>query len=248
MVYSYGDCETARWNNLDLLELKGNKLFVRNLDSNGQDIIPITIFEQELVMVPVEIPFETLPVEEQRVIRQEEACLKNKGEDCYNLAVNYLWGTTLEQDSKEGMNLLEKSCNLDFYHACGTLGYIYRRGEFKIKKDFKKSMTFYSKGIKGKDRLSYSGMGHLYDNGHYVEKNVSKAIEFYSHACEKDDFTSCYNLGIIFTDDEKFRDKKKAEKVLKKSCDLGYGWGCSKLHFSRFMNKLESIYDSIFGN
>ncbi|GAA9293015.1 hypothetical protein HpHA236_01150 [Helicobacter pylori] len=63
----------------------------------------------------------------------------------------------------------------------------------------------------------------LYSNGQGVEKNLTKAAQFYSRACELKDGWGCSFLGVLYYNGDGVKqDFKKAVALFEKACKLGY--------------------------
>ncbi|GAA8083694.1 hypothetical protein HpBT091_01180 [Helicobacter pylori] len=70
----------------------------------------------------------------------------------------------------------------------------------------------------------------LYSNGQGVEKNLTKAAQFYSKACDLKDGWGCSFLGgLYYNGDGVKQDFKKAVALFKKACKLGYQLACEML-------------------
>ncbi|GAA9354082.1 hypothetical protein HpHA251_02390 [Helicobacter pylori] len=70
----------------------------------------------------------------------------------------------------------------------------------------------------------------LYSNGQGVEKNLTKAAQFYSKACELKEGDGCGALGALYYNGDGVKqDFKKAVALFKKACKLGYQLACEML-------------------
>ncbi|MCQ2693452.1 SEL1-like repeat protein [Helicobacter pylori] len=63
-----------------------------------------------------------------------------------------------------------------------------------------------------------------------MEKNLTKAYQFYSKACELEDGRGCDALGgLYYNGDGVKRDSKKADQYISKACKLGDQEACEAL-------------------
>ncbi len=62
------------------------------------------------------------------------------------------------------------------------------------KQDFSKARKCFEKACELKDGGGCDALGHLYDDGKGVEKNLTKAAYFYSKACKLGDQEACEAL------------------------------------------------------
>ncbi|GAA7791982.1 hypothetical protein NP0149_03910 [Helicobacter pylori] len=73
-------------------------------------------------------------------------------------------------------------------------------------------------------------LGVLYHNGEGVEKNLTKAAQFYSKACELKEGVWCGALGgLYYNGDGVKQDSKKAVALFEKACKLGAQKACEML-------------------
>ncbi len=67
----------------------------------------------------------------------------------------------------------------------------------------------------------------MYDD---VEKNLIKAAQLYSKACELKEGLGCKDLGALYYNGERVeKDLIKAAYFYSKACDLKEGMGCGNL-------------------
>ncbi|GAA9239906.1 hypothetical protein HpHA217_08090 [Helicobacter pylori] len=70
----------------------------------------------------------------------------------------------------------------------------------------------------------------LYSNGQGVEKNLTKAAQFYSKACDLNNGGGCSFLGVLYYNGDGVKqDSKKAAALFEKACKLGYKKACEML-------------------
>ncbi len=73
-------------------------------------------------------------------------------------------------------------------------------------------------------------LGVLYENGEGVEKNLIKAAQFYSKACDLNNGRGCNNLGVLYEYGQGVeKDLTKAAYFYSKACKLGEQLACESL-------------------
>ncbi|MDA3047490.1 tetratricopeptide repeat protein [Campylobacter sp. JMF_08 NE1] len=74
-------------------------------------------------------------------------------------------------------------------------------------------------------------LGYAYDNGlGGLERDIFKAKDLYTKACDGDNATACYNLAILYSKGEGVRqDKFKAKELYEKACDKNEYDACNNL-------------------
>ncbi|WP_236616565.1 sel1 repeat family protein [Helicobacter pylori] len=67
-----------------------------------------------------------------------------------------------------------------------------------------------------------------------MEKDLIKATQFYSKACDLKDGMGCKNLGALYYNGDGVKqNSKKAVALFKKACKLGYKKACEMLKLLR---------------
>ncbi|WP_437342425.1 tetratricopeptide repeat protein [Helicobacter pylori] len=73
-------------------------------------------------------------------------------------------------------------------------------------------------------------LGDLYDDGKGVEKNLTKAYQFYSKACELEDGRGCGALVVLYINGQGVeKNLTKAVQFYSKACKLGDQEACEAL-------------------
>jgi len=125
----------------------------------------------------------------------------------------------------------EKLCDKDEAWACYTVGIMYAppSGSSPVGIDFERANQFFKKAC---DLNEYPGcvrLGHHYESGEGVTRNLPMAETLYQKACDGGDPWGCLNLGGFYEEGLGGKaDLQKAQKFYQKSCDGG-GGGCFAL-------------------
>jgi len=83
------------------------------------------------------------------------------------------------------------------------------------------------------DGEACGAMANLYHLGHGVEKDDSRAADFYTKSCNEGSKVSCVNLGYMYSKGIGVaRDSSRAVSLYTKACDAGLGEACSLLGLS----------------
>lgn len=102
--------------------------------------------------------------------------------------------------------------------AANTLGTVYLNGSKTVKKDYKKALAYFKKGISEGYMKNYRQLAYMYLNGYGVKANTTTAVKWYTKAANKGDITSEYSLGQIYEKGQGIKqDYSKAMSWYKKS-------------------------------
>ena len=97
----------------------------------------------------------------------------------YYTAYMYLNGYGVPQDTKTGLDYLQKSVDQEYEKAMALLGYYYAEGLF-MPQDKAKALELYEKAAEADDDDALLNLGVMYYTGDSVEKDTEKAIELFS--------------------------------------------------------------------
>ena len=90
--------------------------------------------------------------------------------------------------------------------------------------DFLKHQTLCDK----KDGESCATLGHMYEYGNQVDKDLNTSIEFYTKSCNYGNSKGCNNVGNFYKRQKKFH---MAASFFEKSCDNNNLDGCTMLGY-----------------
>ncbi len=169
-----------------------------------------------------------------------ERCDSGYAFACEKIADLYLFGdANIKADRDEAKRYYDKSsvlyrkaCDENYAAACYRLGYLHLYGSsnffgnMSIEKDLNKTVSYYDKSCKLNYKLACRNLGNFYRKGISVTQSESKAKELFDKACTMDS-ELCIWIGDRYKFDAK--DYETSKTYYKKSCDLGYAWGCDDL-------------------
>lgn len=120
--------------------------------------------------------------------------------------------------------LEEKKCDNGNAKICHSLG-DYLISQNKVPE----ALSFYEKGCFLKHEPSCRKVGEIYLSGD-IEVNYDKAIDYLSVSCDKDNFESCHDLAIIFSEGKGTTiDNWKATNLYNVACDNNFSRSCHNL-------------------
>ena len=180
--------------------------------------------------------------------------IKGQGEYFYNEAMKYV------ELNKTGMELLSKATLLAHDDAMLKLAYLLNNNNFNNKLSFQLYHTLADKGIAeaqynisfmfndSENKIKYltiaamqgycmaqSQLGSMYENGHYVERDIDKAVEWYTLAGQNGCGYSYHCIGRIydFGFADVLVDKGKALKYYKLAME-------TDIYFTYYYDKLSA--------
>lgn len=139
------------------------------------------------------------------------------------LAVMYRISTNNIAKVKEYLQL---AIEFNDDYAMYYLGYMY-----SIEKNYEEAYKYFQMGCEYGNPDCYLEIGNLYYNGDYLEKNQSKALEFYLYATGYEDRTAYYNAGIVYEYYYKSYEEALKHYIL-----------AANLNYSKALHKLGKIY------
>ena len=98
-------------------------------------------------------------------------------------------------------------------------------------KDPEKAMSLFQESCAKKSPGACNNAGLMYQKGvkgSTIEKDLPKAIELFTKACDYGHRNGCFNLSAIYLTgkDGIPKDMKKAFELSLKSCEMSHPWGC----------------------
>jgi len=143
---------------------------------------------------------------------------------CNNTATLYRSGKGVDKNKTQAVLYYDKSCDLNHSEACSWAGYIY---EDKDNERF--VINRYKKACKLEDYWSCNRLGILYrdENDLGIEKDLKRAMYYFSLGCDGNYSTSCTSAGLMFERGNGVdKNDTRASEYYKKACEFKDAWGC----------------------
>jgi len=166
-----------------------------------------------------------------------QACNLGNSSACQSLG--YVWSVgqgTGKIDKEKSANFLDKACQGGVYFACIQLAdYLsYKKPQEyqakRVKKLYKMALNGSKKECNEKNGFACGAVGALYALGKGEKKNWYIAIEYFKKECQYNSKNGgCINLAYTYLNGAQERNATKAAKLLKKGCELKFGFACSLL-------------------
>jgi len=139
----------------------------------------------------------------------------------YNLAIKYYEEGNYSMSSQ--LNI--KACEKKHFYACRAAGNFYKSDKW-IKQNTDKYMYLYEKACEYGDKKACFELAQEYNN----MNNISKAILFYTKACNGNIYKSCTILGSLYYLGKGVnQDYNIAKKFFSKACHGNHMQACSAL-------------------
>lgn len=197
----------------------------------------------------------------------QKECLENNATACAELSKEFRMGVRLDLDFNKALLLSQKACKLGRLNACETINYIkfeylknldektYQSNlEYFLdknssvasisritqlyKKDINSTILLAKKGCEEGDDAICAPLAYAYASGQGVEKDLIKAKELSSKACQKD-AKLCFAQGWV----ELFsKNDILARKLFYKSCKAGYYSDCDLAIDEKSKNQALRLY------
>lgn len=94
------------------------------------------------------------------------------------------------------------------------------------------SIVELKKGCDLNDADKCDKLGTIYTLDKLVKQDQSKALKYFTKACNLNNYNSCNSVGVLLIGWKKKREMSKAIKYLTKSCNGNFGAGCYNLAYT----------------
>lgn len=108
---------------------------------------------------------------------------QNDGDGYYGLCCCYLNGWGVEENTKQGIKLLDKSVELESPWGYAIKGYSLVYGYNGVK-DIAKGMEYIKKSVKAENYLGITFLGELYAKGDAVKMDINKGLKLLNEGVE----------------------------------------------------------------
>ena len=156
----------------------------------------------------------------------QQACDKDSGWGCHNLANQYHDGHGVPLDMTRAAALYTKSCDLGNEEGCNKLGVMYERG-VGMPADMQKALPLYKKAAGGDSPWGCTNLARLTDQGKAGPKDAALAATLYGKGCEGGITDACLGYAThLQAGDGTKRDAVAAVAAFQKACDGNEPEGC----------------------
>lgn len=157
----------------------------------------------------------------------KKACNNNISQACHSLSLANFNARGIEKNTKEGIKLANKACDLGYFQSCVNLGNIYKFALANENINTNMAFKYYEKAC---DNGLYEACYQIATIWQYTEPNNKKTnniLKYHKKACDNGFSHSCYHLGYFYYFAKYVKqDYKKSYEYLKKSCDLNNDFAC----------------------
>ena len=170
----------------------------------------------------------------------KEACDGGELDACANVSVLRLLDRGDGGAKSDALAQLKGFCDSKGLW-CDSLGDLYAAGAGGLAKDPAEARRLYEKACA--DGTGHTGTCSLYADvlrsGAGGAKDVAKAKDVLTKACDHNDFEACTDLGFLYEDGTGVaRDAAKARSLYEKGCNMGHAMSC---------NALSNVYANAIG-
>lgn len=143
---------------------------------------------------------------------------------------------------RDGVALLERSCELGSAGGCTTFAFLYATGKL-VKRDDRRATALYVKGCDLGDARGCYNVGLMADEGRGTARDVSRAVAMYAQACDSGSSTACTNLGFHYENGSGVRkDSVRAFALYQRGCE---GTSCQPSNLGGCVNVGRAYRDGI---
>ncbi|WP_011608305.1 tetratricopeptide repeat protein [Histophilus somni] len=102
----------------------------------------------------------------------------------HNLGLMYEYGDGITQNDQQAVYWYTKAAEQGYANAQNNLGLMYTDGGKGITQNYKQAVYWYTKAAEQGYANAQYNLGVMYANGQGVQRNVSKAKQYYRLACD----------------------------------------------------------------
>ena len=102
---------------------------------------------------------------------------------------------------------------------------------------FKEALNLFKEIAKNGDDSAMDRIGTMYADGEGIEKNISKAIEWYKQSVSEGGLTSLYNLGLVYKCENNINESKRWFSMALNEGDTEASVELAKLYLDNDVNK-----------
>lgn len=164
-----------------------------------------------------------LSYKEEAVVWYTKAARSGHREAMFKLGDCYLNGSGVYCNVHEAIKWYVKAASIGHKAACLKLAHIYLYGVLMVIPNVKEAIKWYNRSGKDINKYDLYEIGKAYYNGENVQKDMSKAIEYFRSAAEKGYAAAQYKLGLCYENGNGIsKDIEVAKYWYKKAAKQGY--------------------------
>lgn len=173
------------------------------------------------------------------IVHFKDAAFGDIPEGKYYYALCFAFGYGTEVDPTKALIWANRAIEDEYYYSYWTLGRMYSGDEGAIK-DYEKAEYYFSLGAEHKISNCANDLGVGYQNGTFVEKDIYKALEYYTLAASLGNRYGKSNAALLYLNkDYPFYSLEKAEMMYKELIKDGY---------KEYESELIDIYETTGNN
>lgn len=156
---------------------------------------------------------------------------------CIDIAYAYEKGTKIGKDkqyAKQFRKLAlrregEKGCRYGSTDKCVTSGHAFMKGKV-VERDREYAVVLFEEACRAGDADGCESLAEAYWTNPTKNKGRAEAVELYRKACDAKSGAACWKLARLYLRGEKVKQNtKRGEKLIERSCKLGFSDGCEYL-------------------
>lgn len=163
----------------------------------------------------------------------EKGCDAGYAQACEKLGERYRTGSHgLEKSMDKALEYYNKLCDMGHGFMCFAIGASYWEGK-ELPQSTETAIDYFRRGCELNNPLACAAIQEIRDKElrkkeqEQREEQRKQQLAQWETQCNKNDAEACFHLGNNFNSYK--GDYQKANTLLAKSCELGYGEGCYKL-------------------
>lgn len=157
----------------------------------------------------------------------------------------------IAKDERKAIKCFEEAAKHNYIYAFNNLGLIYEK-----KLDYAKAFDYYLKSSNLGESWASNKVGEYYRKGIFVKKDLRKAFEYYTKACEASMYSLCYyakyNLAHYYINGDATlnipKDTSKAISLLEEASLNGITKATEELVYIYYSLYKENMQDKIYLN
>jgi len=157
----------------------------------------------------------------------QRGCELGSGRACSNLGDSYEYGNGVPRDLAHAALLYGRACHTGTPLGCSNLGHLTENGE-GVARDPARARELYRDACAGDDVYGCLHLEMMASLDAGTPRDPQRALDHWQRACDRGDARACAFVGVVYEDgpDGFARDEDRSLEAMKRSCKLGYHYGC----------------------